>query len=417
MAALKHPVGRRPAQCGAGLAARRPIGRRGARRGPACRPGRPGPPGGAPGLADQPPSDEAGDGAGRRASRRDWSTNDRWLADAATAAAARNDRGVLEGDRRHEDKGRRRRGRRSRSSTAWPSTGPAAARSIGRRVPGRRCRAATPRSTRRSSRAWPAAGPRTSPRSSTRDRRGALKQLAIELPAGARGQLVRLVGPLGRPGPRRHRRRDRRVAAGVGPGRVARRRRAGSTPRGSSSSSARPTTQAARALLDLITPAHVARAGRRPDRRGRRQRVAAGRHGAGRTSCRSSAPACAPQALRALLGRADWTPALVDGARARARSGSPSWRSTRSRPWPPTPIATIAARAKTLLGAGRRPARPRPAEGHRPARAAARARAATPRAASWSSQQQCAKCHRHSGEGGQVGPDLTGMAAIPATSC
>jgi putative heme-binding domain-containing protein len=28
-------------------------------------------------------------------------------------------------------------------------------------------------------------------------------------------------------------------------------------------------------------------------------------------------------------------------------------------------------------------------------------------------QQQCAKCHRHNGEGGNVGPDLTGMAAHP----
>ena len=28
-------------------------------------------------------------------------------------------------------------------------------------------------------------------------------------------------------------------------------------------------------------------------------------------------------------------------------------------------------------------------------------------------QQQCAKCHAHSGEGGKVGPDLTGMAAHP----
>ncbi len=27
--------------------------------------------------------------------------------------------------------------------------------------------------------------------------------------------------------------------------------------------------------------------------------------------------------------------------------------------------------------------------------------------------QQCAKCHRHSGEGGQVGPDLSGTAAVP----
>ena len=29
-------------------------------------------------------------------------------------------------------------------------------------------------------------------------------------------------------------------------------------------------------------------------------------------------------------------------------------------------------------------------------------------------RQQCAKCHAHSGEGGKVGPDLTGMAAHPA---
>ena len=29
--------------------------------------------------------------------------------------------------------------------------------------------------------------------------------------------------------------------------------------------------------------------------------------------------------------------------------------------------------------------------------------------------QQCAKCHRHGGEGGKVGPDLTGMAAHPKT--
>ncbi len=30
-------------------------------------------------------------------------------------------------------------------------------------------------------------------------------------------------------------------------------------------------------------------------------------------------------------------------------------------------------------------------------------------------QQQCSKCHKHGAEGGQVGPDLTGMAAIPRT--
>jgi len=28
-------------------------------------------------------------------------------------------------------------------------------------------------------------------------------------------------------------------------------------------------------------------------------------------------------------------------------------------------------------------------------------------------KEQCAKCHTHSGEGGKVGPDLTGMAAHP----
>ena len=28
-------------------------------------------------------------------------------------------------------------------------------------------------------------------------------------------------------------------------------------------------------------------------------------------------------------------------------------------------------------------------------------------------KQQCAKCHTHSGEGGKIGPDLTGMAVHP----
>ena len=28
-------------------------------------------------------------------------------------------------------------------------------------------------------------------------------------------------------------------------------------------------------------------------------------------------------------------------------------------------------------------------------------------------KKECAKCHTHSGEGGKVGPDLTGMAAHP----
>ena len=66
------------------------IGERGPRRRIAARPGRRRSGWRRSGLADQPPSDEAARALAEASATR-LARNDRWLADAATAAAARND--------------------------------------------------------------------------------------------------------------------------------------------------------------------------------------------------------------------------------------------------------------------------------------------------------------------------------------
>ena len=136
--------------------------------------------------------------------------SDHWLADAATAAAAQNDAAFLKAIAAAPGGRPAGADRCSRIVERVAEHWAAAARST--RPAGLLARSAggEPPSTRRSSAAWPAAGPRTSPRRLDTDRRSALKQLAIELPAGRAAQLVRLVEPVGQPGARRHRRRDRR---------------------------------------------------------------------------------------------------------------------------------------------------------------------------------------------------------------
>ena len=119
-------VGRRPPQCGAGLAARRAIGRGGSCRRLAARPGRPGAAGGAP-----EPGGSAAVGRGRRGrSPRRFAAGWRrrpWLADAAMAAAARNAESFLKA-LAHARKSAGRRPRAGDRGRAWPSTGPGAAR-------------------------------------------------------------------------------------------------------------------------------------------------------------------------------------------------------------------------------------------------------------------------------------------------
>ena len=156
-------VGGRPAQCRR-RSCRGAIDRpaRSLSAGSADRPGPAGPPGGAPGLADQPPSDDAaGEPLVADALRRGLAADDRWLADAATAAAARNDLAFLKAMAAR----RRQACRRPRCCAIvervaehWARGGPVD--EVGGLLavaPRRRRRP----STRRCSGAWPAAGPRT----------------------------------------------------------------------------------------------------------------------------------------------------------------------------------------------------------------------------------------------------------------
>ena len=63
-------------------------------------------------------------------------------------------------------------------------------------------------------------------------------------------------------------------------------------------------------------------------------------------------------------------------------------------------------------GQGRRPARPGSREGH-PGVPPIVLKGGDASRGKEVFKQECAKCHTHSGEGGKVGPDLTGMAAHP----
>jgi putative membrane-bound dehydrogenase-like protein len=122
-------------------------------------------------------------------------------------------------------------------------------------------------------------------------------------------------------------------------------------------------------------------------------------------------PGVRARVMRALLGRSDWVAALVDGLER-----EPTFLSElaldQKLALSTHPNSQIAARVKRLLEQGGGlpdPDRqqvidrlaPQLKEGGDPARGKV------------VYQQQCAKCHRHNGEGGQVGPDLSGMAAIP----
>jgi putative heme-binding domain-containing protein len=103
-------------------------------------------------------------------------------------------------------------------------------------------------------------------------------------------------------------------------------------------------------------------------------------------------PAARPAALRQLLGRADWTMAMLTGIEeGKVR------------------LDQLSLDQKQALAAHRDPDRQKVIDELAPAVLkggdAARGKLVF--------QQQCAKCHVHSGEGGKVGPDLTGMASHP----
>lgn len=122
-------------------------------------------------------------------------------------------------------------------------------------------------------------------------------------------------------------------------------------------------------------------------------------------------PTLRSQALRALMGRSEWTAALVEAIGA-GKVRLTDLALDQRQALAAHPDAAIAAKAKALMDQGGGLPDPdrqkvieslgplvlkggEPARGHEIFR------------------QQCAKCHKHGEEGGQVGPDLSGMAAHP----
>jgi putative membrane-bound dehydrogenase-like protein len=125
------------------------------------------------------------------------------------------------------------------------------------------------------------------------------------------------------------------------------------------------------------------------------------------------APGLRARVLRVTLGRADWSPALLE-ALERDEAHTSELALDQKQALVSHPNQEIAARARRLLATGgglpepdRQRVLDRLAPLVRDGGDAARGKKVF--------VEQCAKCHRHGTEGGQVGPDLSGMAAIPRT--
>ena len=122
-------------------------------------------------------------------------------------------------------------------------------------------------------------------------------------------------------------------------------------------------------------------------------------------------PAARPAALRALLGRGDWTAALLDGIE-QGKLRLTDLPLDQKEALTVHPDKAIASRAKALLDRGGGlpdPDRQKVID----ALAPVVLRGGDAVRGKQVFIQNCAKCHTHSGEGGKVGPDLTGMAAHP----
>ncbi|GAC1465933.1 MAG: ThuA domain-containing protein [Isosphaeraceae bacterium] len=169
----------------------------------------------------------------------------------------------------------------------------------------------------------------------------------------------------------------------------------------------RDDPEAARALLDLITPrASPALAS---GLLATLARTEAPRIGPDMVEALSAlTPSVRSQAVRALIGREDWAEAFLSGVeQGKVRFSELSLDQQQS--LASHPNASIAERAKRLLtSTGGLPDADRQKVIDAMAPVASRTGDATRGKLVF--REQCAKCHRHNGEGGKVGPDLTGMA-------
>ncbi len=125
----------------------------------------------------------------------------------------------------------------------------------------------------------------------------------------------------------------------------------------------------------------------------------------------SLAPSARSAALRALLGRTDWTPLLL-GAIEKGKVQFADLTLDQKQALAGHPNRAIAKKAKELLSHGEglpNPDRQKVIDELMPLTR----RTGDSAAGKLVFKNICAKCHTHSGEGAQIGPDLTGMAVHP----
>ncbi len=362
-------------------------------------------------MADQPPSDQAAR-ALAVALRGGLARNDHWLADAATAAAARNDLAFLKA--MAATTGGHPAGARpatellrivERVAEHWARGGPVdQAGALLASLRGGDA-AIDEAMFRGMARGWPKGRPAKLDRATAE----AVKQLALGLPPGARGQLVRLVSPWGDP-----------VLEGINGEMAATLLK---TAQDESLSESRRVDAArqlvelrstsddsARELLDLITP-------RTPPEltAGLIDAVSAGSApGAGAAMVERLSvlvPSLRAQVIRALFRRAEWTMTLVN-ALEKGQVRLSELVLDQKQALSAHPNESLAARARRLLRQGG--GLPDPDRQRVIDQITAQVKqGGSVAAGKLVYTQQCAKCHRHGGEGGQVGPDLSGVAALP----
>ncbi|WP_435015917.1 PVC-type heme-binding CxxCH protein [Tundrisphaera sp. TA3] len=122
-------------------------------------------------------------------------------------------------------------------------------------------------------------------------------------------------------------------------------------------------------------------------------------------------PAVRDQAITALLGRAEWANALLD-AIEKGDVSLTQLSLPQSQKLAAFPDRSIARRARAVVAkGGAMPDADRQKVIDEVAKVALKGGDVAKGKAAF--VQQCAKCHMHSGEGGKVGPDLSGMASHP----
>ncbi len=358
------------------------------------------------GLADQPATPEAAV-AVVRALRGGAVDGDVWLPEAATAAAARNDAAFLKelSARGSKPAGPELIAIVSRVAEHWARGGPAdLAQGVLASLPGGEP-AVNDAIIRGLARGWP----KDKPARLDKSGEDALKRLAAELAPAARAQLVRLAGLWGN------------QAFDVLGAEIA-----GSLLAAAKNQSlAEPARlDAARQLVELrASEESVSRALLELINAGGSPELAAGLLDA---VAQSKAPTVGAalaetltklrprersRALRIMLGRADWSPALVD-ALERGQAAISELALDQKQALSTHPDRKIAERAKQLLAKGgglpdpdRQKVLDRLTPLLKDGGDSTRGKVVF--------QEQCAKCHRHGTTGGQVGPDLTGTSAVP----